>query len=78
MTYGWAAYRQAEMNGGWRRPAAILQGGVISSTSSELATLPLKAYWGMSEPDDWALEPGDEEKYLSWHGWERHLSPRDK
>jgi hypothetical protein len=31
----------------------------------------------MSEPD-WALEPGDEEKYLNWHGWERHLSPRDK
>ncbi len=31
----------------------------------------------MSDPD-WSLEDGDEEKYLNWHGWERHLSPRDR
>lgn len=32
----------------------------------------------MSEPDDWQLEDGDEQKYLLWHGWEHHLNARDR
>lgn len=31
----------------------------------------------MTEPD-WSLDPHDEGRYLGWHDWERHLSPRDR